>query len=183
MPIYEFYCRQNRRIYSFFARSLSYAGKTPRCPENAKWPLEKMLSGFAITGRAKEKPETPTGGGDPFDDPRMERAMIEMEREFSSIGDTDNPDPRLLGRVMRRMTDLAGDKLPAEMREMIARLERGEDPDKLEAEYGDALEGMEDAFGGGDASPEEMAAVATLRRNRAPITRDPTLYDMSEYCD
>jgi hypothetical protein len=183
MPIYEFYCPQNRRIYSFFARSLSYSDRTPRCPDNPKWPLEKMLSGFAITGRAKEKTDAPEGTPDSFDDPRMERAMAEMEREFSSIGDSDNPDPRLLGRMMRRMTDLAGGKVPAEMREMIARLEKGEDPEKLESEYGDALEGMDDMLGGDDASPEEKAAVATLRRARARITRDPTLYEMSDYCD
>jgi len=50
MPIYEYFCPNNRRIYSFFARSISYADKTPRCPDNPKWRMEKMISGFAITG-------------------------------------------------------------------------------------------------------------------------------------
>lgn len=182
MPIYEFFCPNNRRIYSFFARSVSYAGKTPRCPENAKWKLEKLMSSFAITGRAKEKADPP-GGEDTMDDPRMEQAMAEMEREFSGMGDTENPDPRMLGRMMRKMADLAGDKAPPAMQEMIARLERGEDPEKLEAEYGDALEGMDEAFGGDDATAEAKAAGATLRRRRKRITRDPTLYEMSEYCE
>ena len=97
---------------------------------------------------------------------------------LSGIGESDNPDPRLHARMMRRMTDLAGEKVPAEMKEMIARLEKGEDPEKLEAEYGDAMEGMDDLMGD---TPEEKAVAATLRRRRARITRDPTLYEMSEF--
>jgi hypothetical protein len=181
MPIYEFFCPKNQRIYSFLARSLAYSDKVPRCPENPKWPLEKMVSKFAITGKAKEKSD-PAGDDDGMDDPRMEQAMAEMEREFSGLDDMDNPDPRMLGRMMRKMTDLAGEKVPPAMQEMIARLEKGEDPDKLEEEYGDALEGMDDALGD-DAPIEARAAAATLRRRRAQrITRDPTLYEMSDYC-
>jgi len=125
MPIYEFFCPKNQRIYSFFARSLAYADKTPRCPENPKWKLEKMVSSFAVTGRAKEKPDTPAGAEGPdFDDPKMEKMMAEMEREFSGMGDTDDPDPKMLGRMMRKMMDLGGDKVPAAMQEMVARPDR-----------------------------------------------------------
>lgn len=177
MPIYEFFCPQNNRIYSFFARSLAYAGKVPRCPDNAKWKMEKMMSNFAVTGRAKEKPEAAPGGD--ADDPRLERAMAEMEREFAGVSESDNPDPRLLARMMRRMSDLAGEKVPAAMQEMIARLEKGEDPEKLEAEYGDALDDMD----GGADTPEARDAVARLRKRSARVTRDPTLYEMSEYVD
>jgi hypothetical protein len=177
MPIYEFFCPKNQRIYSFFARSLRYADQIPRCPDNPKWKLEKMLSGFAITGRAKEKPDAPATDGP--DDPRLAQAMAEMEREFAGLGDSDNPDPRMLGRMMRKMMDLGGDKVPPQMQEMIARLEKGEDPEKLEAEYGDVMEGMDEAFAD---SPEAQAAVATLRRRKQRITRDPTLYEMSDYC-
>jgi len=175
MPIYEFFCPKNQRIYSFFARSLSYAQKTPRCPDNPKWKLEKMLSSFAVTGRAKEQAELAPGDAD---DPRMEQAMAEMEREFSSLGDSDQPDPRMLARMMRKMSEVAGEKVPPQMQEMIARLEKGEDPEKLEAEYGDALDGMDDAFGD---SPEAREAVAKLRGRKPRITRDPTLYEMADY--
>ena len=179
MPIYEFFCPRNRRIYSFFARRLSYADKKPRCPDNPKWDMEKMISGFAITGRAKEKKDPPTGS-DAMDDPRMEQAMAEMEREFSSIGDTDNPDPRVLARMMRKMADLGGDRVPPAMQEMIERLEKGEDPEKLEAEYGDAMDDFDAGMGD---SPEEQKISATLRKRRKKITRDPKLYEMAEYCD
>jgi len=178
MPIYEFFCPKNHRIYSFFARSLAYATKTPRCPDNAKWKLEKMVSGFAITGRAKEKPEM--AASDEPDDPRMEQAMAEMDRDFSAMGDTDNPDPRLLARMMRKMADLGGEKVPPQMREVIARLEKGEDPEKLEAELGDAFGGMDEAL---DTAPEAREALARLRARKPRITRDPTLYEMADYCE
>ena len=178
MPIYEFFCPKNRRIYSFFARSLAYSDRTPRCPDNSKWAMEKMISGFAITGRAREKTALP--GGEDLDDPRMEQAMAEMEREFSGIGDSENPDPRVLARMMRKMTELGGDKVPPVMKEMIARLEKGEDPEKLEAEYGDAMDQFDAGMGD---SPEEQKVAATLRKTRKKVTRDPKLYEMSEYCE
>ncbi|MEQ1854380.1 MAG: FmdB family transcriptional regulator, partial [Chthoniobacteraceae bacterium] len=89
MPIYEFFCPDNRRIYSFFARSLRFADRVPRCPDNQKWRLEKMISGFAITGAAKDKPVDEPGGED---DAKMEAAMGAMEKEFGHIAESDNPD-------------------------------------------------------------------------------------------
>ena len=178
MPIYEFFCPRNRRIYSFFARSMSYAGKSPRCPDNPKWEMEKMISGFAITGTAKEKKNLPVDGA--ADDPRMNQALAEMEREFSSVGDSDRPDPRTLARMMRKMADLGGDKVPAVMQEMIARLEKGEDPEKLEAEYGDA---MDDFDATADDFSGEKKLTGKARQRPKKVTRDPKLYEMAEYCD
>src|SRR6187551_2078465 len=131
MPIYEFYCPDNHRIYSFYARSLAYADRTPRCPDNPKLRMERMISNFAITGRAKEKPDLPAGAD--ADDPRMEAMMAEMEREFGGM-DTENPDPKMLARMMRKMTALSGEKVPGEVDEMIRRMEAGEDPEKLDEE-------------------------------------------------
>ena len=179
MPIYEFFCPNNRRIYSFFARSIRYSDLQPRCPDNPKWKMEKMVSGFAITGRAKEKsPDMP--GMDDFDDAKLEAAMGDMEREFGGLSDTDNPDPRAMARMMRRMGEISGQKLPAEMNEVIARLEKGEDPDKLEAEYGDVFDAMEgpDAADAGDGGLETKMRARVKKR----ITRDPKLYEMGDYC-
>ena len=177
MPIYEFFCPNNRRIYSFFARSLRLADAVPRCPDHPKWKMEKMISGFAVTGRAREK-TADAPGGDP-DDAKMEAAMGEMEREFGHIAESENPDPRALAKMMRRMGEISGQKMPAQMDEVIARLEKGEDPDKLEAEYGDvfdAMNGADDAGAGGD-----QTKVKSRRAKR--ITRDPKLHEMSEFCE
>jgi NTP pyrophosphatase (non-canonical NTP hydrolase) len=180
MPIYEFFCQNNRRIYSFFARSMRFADKVPRCPDNPKWKMDKMISGFAITGRAKE-PSAGPAGGDDFDDAKMEAAMGEMEREFGGLADSDNPDPRALARMMRRVGELSGQKLPAEMDEVIARLEKGEDPDKLESEFGDVFNAMDEAGGGEEGGGDAITRTKARRKKR--ITRDPKLYEMSNFCD
>lgn len=181
MPIYEFFCPSNRRIYSFFARSIRYSDLQPRCPDNPKWKMEKMVSGFAITGRAKEKsPDMP--GMDDFDDAKLEAAMGDMEREFGGVGDTDNPDPRAMARMMRRMGEISGQKMPAEMDEVITRLEKGEDPDKLEEEYShvfDAMEAEPEATGDGSADMKTRIRARMKKR----VTRDPKFYEMGDYCD
>ena len=178
MPIYEFFCPGNRRIYSFFARSLRFADKVPCCPDNPKWEMEKMISGFAITGRAKEK-SADAPGGDDLDEAKMEAAMGEMEREFGHVAESENPDPRALAKMMRRMGEISGQKMPAQMDEVIARLEKGEDPDTLEAEYGDVFEAMDGPDAAGEGGDEKTRTKTRKKR----VTRDPKLYDMSEFCE
>jgi hypothetical protein len=178
MPIYEFYCPDNHKIYSFYARTLSQGERIPRCPDNPDYRMERLFSKFSVTGRAKEKPETP--GDEAMDDPRMMSAMAQMEQEFAGM-DTENPDPRQLGRMMRRMSQLTGEKIPPQMEEMLTRMEAGEDPEKLEEEYGDALDDV-DQEGGTEGGPgEEKASAKLLRSVRRRPVRDPKLYEISDY--
>ena len=175
MPIYEFYCPKNNKIYSFLARSLAYHGITPRCPDNPKLPMERLVSSFAVTGRAKEKSDLDSS---PMDDRAMEGLMSEMESEFSGM-DEANPDPKKLARMMKKMSAVTGEEMPAGMQEMIQRMEAGEDPDKLEAEYGDAFDELEagqtDGTAGGKGKPGA--------RRRPRPQRDPVLYEMTEYIE
>lgn len=94
MPIYEFYSPDSHRIYSFFARRTLKAGELPLCPDNPKHKMEKLISQFAFTGRAKEpvKKEGAEGEG-PEMDPRMEREMMKMADEFRGWTRT-TPIPR-----------------------------------------------------------------------------------------
>ncbi len=176
MPIYEFYCPENNTTYSFLAKSLSYGDKTPRCPDNAAYGMQKKVSGFAFIGKAKEPSED--GPLDDIDDAKMERVMAELEKDMAGM-DEENPDPKQMAHLMRKMTALTGEKMPGEMEEMIGRLEAGEDPEALEEEFGDALDGMD------DLGSEDSAAgkIRKLRRRLLGSKRDPNLYDMSEYCD
>ena len=177
MPIYEFYCPDNHKVYQFLARSFQHRDKTPRCPENQAYRMEKRISRFAFLRGAKEE-----GEQDPFanmDDAKMESLMAEMERDMAGM-DENNPDPRQLGRFMRRMTDLMGDKVPAEMQEMVKRLEAGEDPEKLESEFGDLMGDEETGEGGMDLFNQ---AVKKLRAGLRPPQRDPKLYELSEFVE
>lgn len=176
MPIYEFYSPDTHKIYSFFARSLAYADKIPRCPDKPDARMERVVSRFAVTGRAKEKTDTPAG--DDLD-PRMERVMAEMERDMAGM-DENNPDPRALGRMMRKMTEATGQKMPAEMEQMIRRLEAGEDPEKLEEEFGDAFDNMDFPGEGGEGG-ELGEAVGAVKARRKKAERDPALHEFADF--
>lgn len=175
MPIYEFFSRDTNKVYSFFARGAVPGDVVPRCPDNPEARMRKVMSGFAVIGRAKEASEE---GGEAIDDPRMEAAMAEMEREMAGM-DEENPDPRKMGHLMRRMSEMTGEKLPEVMEEMVGRLEAGEDPEKLEEAYGDMSElddfGAGEGDDGGGSAPRKF-----LRRLRGPV-RDPELYEMNDY--
>jgi hypothetical protein len=175
MPIYEFYCRENHRIYQFFARNLAQGRMVPRCPDNPKYHMQKILSAFAVggAGRGEEGGEAP-GGADPAGGPadaRIEAAMGEMEREFSSV---DEKDPRAMGRMMRRMAELTGERMGGDMEEVVRKLEEGADPESLEEQMGADMEdaGAPGAAGAGDPRRRRRA------RRLAPV-RDPKLYDFS----
>lgn len=175
MPIYEFYSPETHRIYSFFARSLSQGAGVPRCPDDPKARMERLISSFAVTGRTKKGDAPPLDNEMAAPDPRMQQVMSEMEKEISTMSD-DRPDPRQLGRLMRKMSEATGEKMPGPMEEMIRRLEKGEDPEKIESEYSDVMQDLEGVFS--EKADAEGKGLPT--RRRVP-SRDPKLYEMSDY--
>jgi hypothetical protein len=182
MPVYEYYSPDTHKIYSFFLRSLRDADKLPRCPDDPSAKMERRVSSFAVTRGQKEGEGA---DGPDLDDPKMEAAMAQLEREMGGI-EEENPDPRQLGHLMRRMSDLTGEKLPGPMREMVERLERGEDPEKLEEQFGDYLGDDSEAFdgeGSSDGSSATSSRVSRWWKRRQPPERDPAMYEFSEYTD
>ena len=173
MPIYEFYCPDNHRIYSFLARTAAERGRVPKCPDDPSYRMVKLLSPFAI-GKPDRRagadpkpaaPDEPAPPGDPeTDDPRTMAAMTEMERAVEGM-DEENPDPRTLGRLMRRMAELSGEKIEGGMEEMVRKLEEGRDPEELDEELSSLMEG------------EEAGDDDGTGRRAAPPSRDPHLYD------
>ncbi len=184
MPIYEFFCPGNNKIYSFFARSLGYSSKVPRCPDDAKLPLERMISNFAFIGKAKE--EKPARHPKDEDDPRIQAALESVEQQLGAM-DTDNPDPRMVGRMLRKMAEITGETMPGQVDEVMRRLEAGESLDRIEEQFGDSDPSSEDAGGGDDFANPEQEALREIRERLKAVrrgpTRDPVLYEMSEYLD
>jgi putative FmdB family regulatory protein len=164
MPIYEFYCSRCNTIYNFFSRRINTT-KVPNCPTCGDAPLSRQVSVFAVTGRARED-----GDADdlPFDESRMEKAMQMLAGEADKINEDD---PRQAAAMMRKLSDATGLELGAGMQEALRLMERGEDPDAIEAEMGDLLE-TEDPF----QLPEKKGVAAAGRR--AAPRRDETLYDL-----
>jgi putative FmdB family regulatory protein len=151
MPIYEFACPKCRRIYSFLSKRVN-PDRLPVCPKCGNKKLSKQVSGFAmLKGVAEPKARTDTGESGPpmpdFDDPRVERAMMEMERDMEHM---DENNPKHMAIMMRKMKDLMPPgSMPKEMDIAIKRLEAGEDPEKIEADMGDVL----GDFMGGEGGP------------------------------
>jgi hypothetical protein len=181
MPIYEYYCPENHTIYQFYAKTLAQGKTVPPCPENPRFHLVKMMSSFAVTGTSAKKDGQLGAGEGPAgapsaDEARMEAAMGAMEREFSNV---DESDPRAMGRMMRRMAELSGQKLDGQAEEVVRRLEEGADPDELEEQLGgEAACQMPDPDGPFGARGEIGSGGERRRARRAgPMLRDPKLYD------
>jgi len=142
MPIYEFACPKCRVIFNFFSQRVS-PKRPPVCPKCGNKKMEKQMSNFAMPRGAKESTgaDESAGPGEEgmpnLDDPRVMRAMNEMERDMAHM---DENNPRHMAQMMRKMKDIMPPgTMPKEMDAAIKRLEAGEDPEKIEADMGDVL--------------------------------------------
>ncbi|MGB7748016.1 MAG: zinc ribbon domain-containing protein [Verrucomicrobiia bacterium] len=155
MPIYEFACPKCRRIFSFLSKRVNPT-RMPVCPKCGNQKMSKQISRFALSKGLKE-PSASTGAGAPdgppmpdLDDPRVERAMMEMERDMEHL---DENNPRHMAHMMKKMKDLMPPgSMPKEFDTAIKRLEAGEDPEKIEADMGDFMGSGEGGAGGGGYS-------------------------------
>jgi putative FmdB family regulatory protein len=153
MPIYEFACPKCRVIFYFFSQRVS-PKHLPTCPKCGNKKMEKQLSSFAMT-RGGKGSDTPGSGAEceepmpDLDDPRVARAMSEMERDMAHM---DENNPKHMAHMMRKMKDmLPPGSMPKEIDAAIKRLEAGEDPEKIEADMGDILGEFMGGEGGGNA--------------------------------
>jgi len=154
MPIYEFACPKCRRIFSFLSKRLN-PDRLPVCPKCGHKKLSKQVSRFAMSRKVAE-PAAKSDGGDSepmpdFDNPRIERAMMEMERDMEHL---DENNPKHMAHMMKKMKDIMPPgTMPKDLDIAIKRLEAGEDPEKIEADMGDVLGdlmgGEEGGAGGG----------------------------------
>jgi putative FmdB family regulatory protein len=165
MPIYEFACPKCRRIFSFLSKRVN-PSRLPVCPKCGSKKMSRQISRFALTRGLPEpvaKDEMASGEAPlpDFEDPRVERAMMEMERDMEYL---DENNPRHMAHMMKKMKDLMPPGLvPKELDTAIKRLEAGEDPEKIEADLGDVLG---DFMGGGGSGA-----------GNGGYTKDSGLYD------
>ncbi len=151
MPIYEYACPKCRVIFNFLSKRVN-PDRSPVCPKCGNNNLTKKISRFAMTRGLPEPAAKTDSPGDEsmpdFDDPRVERAMTELERDMEHM---DENNPRHMAHMMRKMKDLMPPgTVPKELDVAIRRLEAGEDPEKIEADMGDVLG---DLLGGEGGAP------------------------------
>lgn len=141
MPIYEYRCLDCKRKFSVFWRSLaSVDDGAVRCDRCGSAQVTRLVSRVRVLRHA---------GGDLGADGGDDALLQEMEN-------LDENDPRALGRLMRRMAEETGEDMGPEFDEIVTRLERGEDPERIEKDMGDLLGAPE----AGDALGEEMPSAS-----------------------
>jgi len=177
VPIYEFYCSDCHMVFNFFARRVNTT-KRPKCPHCGRPKLERKISRFAVSRGKKdkdsEKGPTEDGADDlppGFDEAKFEKAMEQLASEADGLNEDD---PRQAAHLMRRLYESTGMKLNDRMEEAIRRMESGEDPDRIEEEMGDLLDGEDPMFGGEDTTSKLKSFAKKLR----PPQVDETLYEL-----
>jgi len=165
MPIYEFYCNSCHMIFNFYSGSIN-TEKRPDCPRCKKTVLERRMSIFSTLRRGDQEEDDMGPLGD-LDEAKLEQAMTVLAKEAENINEDD---PRQAAQLMRKLSDMTGIDLGPGFQEAINRMEAGEDPDQIEAELGDALDGE---------NPFEMKKRGgSLLKKILPPRVDETLYDL-----
>ena len=134
MPIYEFYCDTCHTVFSFFSKTVNTT-KRPSCPRCGRPKLERQLSRFAISKGQRDDARMGS------DDERIARALDELAAEHDSM---DQDDPLHAVPMIRKMYEIADMPIPERGREIIRRLEAGEDPVRISEACGN-LWGSEDS--------------------------------------
>ena len=98
MPIYEYDCRDCRRVVSVLVLRPS-AGDAPRCPRCGGAALTRLMSRFATI--------------------KSEEARLESLADSASLGDVDENDPASVARFMKKMGREMGDDLGDDFDEVM----------------------------------------------------------------
>ena len=162
MPIYEFYCEKCHMIFNFFSSSVN-TEKRPPCPKCKGTKLDRRMSLFATPRNRDEEEEMPLPD---LDESKMEKAMNLLASQAEHM---DENDPRQAADLMRKLTDMTGLDLGTGMEEALRRMEAGEDPEQIEAEMGDLLEGEE---------PFALKKQSSRILKKLPPKVDDKIYDL-----
>jgi hypothetical protein len=102
-----------------------------------------------------------------FDEAKMEKAMAMLADKADKINEND---PRQAADLMRQISEATGVKLGPGMEEALCRMERGDNPEEIEASMGDILESEE---------PFTFEEKSGRKKGAKPKPRvDETLYDL-----
>jgi len=159
-------------IFNFLSKRVD-PEKTPTCPKCGNKKMARQVSRFVSPRGVSEPAAKSEAEGDDmpmpnFDDPKVMRVMSEMERDMEHL---DENNPKHMAYMMRKMKDIMpSNVMPKEMDVAIKRLEKGEDPEKIEEDMGDAFK---DFMGG----PEEEDGMGGYGGGMGGYGRDGGLYD------
>lgn len=179
MPIYEFSCRNCRRLFSFFSRRVNTSA-VPPCPKCGA-PLERMVSLFsARSGGGNSDPDPFGAGDDGLDedfpgvpdwdsgDERIAGAVAEMGDKLDRI---DPSNPTEAARAIKEFSEKSGVKLNPKVMDAIGKLASGDDSAEAGMQLAEALEG-------GHLVDDLRKAASKCADDPSCYEKDPALYDM-----
>src|SRR5215813_645314 len=98
MPIYEYDCRDCRRVVSLLVLRPATA-EAPRCPRCGGTALTRVMSRFATV--------------------KSEEARLDALADDASFGDMDENDPASVARFMKKMGRELGDDVGGDLDEAV----------------------------------------------------------------
>lgn len=169
MPLYEFYCEPCYTIFTFRSQRVDTV-TLPPCPICGK-KLAREVSSFAHIVKG-ETAAAPKEAGETAS--RMDEVIAKMGDRLQSLND-DDADPCEAVKVMREMASAGGMKFNKEVQEAMARIEAGEDPEKIDEEFSEVFD-TENPFADGD-DEADARSLDWWRRLHGP-RRDPKWHDL-----
>lgn len=168
MPLYEFYCQPCHMMFTFRSQRVDTV-TLPTCPQCGS-ALKREVSPFAhsVRGAIKEGGDQ-AGGAD-----RMDLLAAQLGEKLQALDD-DDAEPRDAVRIMRELASAGGVCFNKDVQEAMARIEAGEDPEKIDEELREVLDAENPFLEEG--SSEKKPDAETQLRLRAPL-RDPKWHDM-----
>jgi putative FmdB family regulatory protein len=131
MPIYEYGCYDCRKRVNIFFRSFAdVETKEAACPRCGGTNIKRLISKVAVV--------------------RSEESRLDSLADPGNLAGLDENDPKSMARWMRKMSNEMGEDLGDEFKEVVDRLEAGEDPESIEKsmpEMGGAGSADDDWYG------------------------------------
>ncbi|MBP5510297.1 MAG: zinc ribbon domain-containing protein [Kiritimatiellae bacterium] len=172
MPLYEFYCQPCHTIFTFRSHRVDTA-TVPECPRcGAKLTREVSAFSHSIAGKS----DTSGTDADELANAREEDLIAKMSDRMDQMA-FDEDDPASAVRAMREMARAGGLSFNKDVEEAFARIEAGEDPEKVDETFQDLFENTHNPFAEEEGT-SLSGKVSDLWRRMRPPARDKTWYDL-----
>ena len=128
MPVYQYRCLDCRRRFEVFLTFAEYGQKPVQCTHCGSQNIQRRIGRIRVA--------------------KSEESRLENLADPASLEGLED-DPKALGRMMRKMGNEMGEDLGPEFKDVVDRLEAGQDPEEIEKALPD-LGGDMGGMGGED---------------------------------
>ena len=133
MPTYDYTCQDCGRKFDLFMTYAEYGKNPVQCPNCQSRHVTRRIGRIRMA--------------------RSDDSRLEEMGDPSSLDGIDQ-DPRALGRMMRQMSQQMGEDMGPEFKEVIGRLESGQNPEDIEKALPDL--GADDSSDSGAGSFDDL---------------------------